>query len=120
MPRTTIIDFMATRLPDDAETYPDWTIRCTWIFDEVGGEVSQSFHEGTDERTARALAAFILVRFRDVEVRTLAAVDLRTPGGTWENVPQPTAPVTTPVRFAFQCRPGIPGQRRTQAHDSYL
>ena len=120
MVKTTVIDLMARRLPDSAEEYPPWTLRCTWLLTEGGDKTSQTFHEGTDERVARNLACFVLDRYRDLDMRKLAAVEVRMPDGTWENVPRPTGRVTAPVRFAFQRRPGRPGQRPPEVPHSYL
>jgi hypothetical protein len=117
--KTTIIDLMTPRLPDGAETYPNWTIRCTWDRTEDGEKV-YTFHDGTDERTAHNLASFILDRYRDLDLHKLSAVDVRRPDGTWDSVPCPTRPVAAPVRFAFQRQPRIPDQRRADTHNSYL
>ena len=112
MIKTTIIDFLAKRLPDAAESYPDWTIRCTWGCEEDAREVHHSFHAGTSERTAFGLAMFILDRYLDLDVRKLSRVDVLRPDGAWENVPRPTTTVTAPVMFAFQRLPERPDRRR--------
>jgi len=114
--KTTIIDFIAKRLPDSAAAYPDWTIRCTWARPEVGPETSETFHDGTDEHTARGLARFILDRYRDVDMRKLHSIDIRRPDGSWESVPRPPEPVTAPVRFAFQRPPRLPDRRCDEPH----
>ena len=120
MIKTTLIDFIARRLPDGAATYPDWTIRCTWACADCGGQARQTFHDGVDERTARVLARFILGRYRNLDMRTLGTVDIRMPDGTWDSVPIPTGPVTAPVRFAFQRQPVLPDRQRPEASVSYL
>jgi hypothetical protein len=118
--KTTIIDFMATRLPDGAETLPDWAIRCTWDRTEQGEEPCHTFHDGMDERTARRLACFILDRYCDLDLHRLSAVDVLRPDGVWDSVPRPTRPMTAPVRFIFQHQPRIPDQRRPGSRASYL
>jgi hypothetical protein len=120
MIKTTIIDFMATRLPDRAPTRPDWTIRCTWDSAEEGGEPYHTFHEGGDERTARRLAPFILDRYRDTDVYRLSAVDVLRPDGVWDSVPRPIGPLTVSVRFIYQRTPLVPGWRRPGSPASYL
>ena len=120
MIKTTIIDFMATRLPDGAETFPDWAIRCTWNRAGDGEEPCYTFHEGMDERTARRLACFILDRYRDLDLQKLNAVDVLRPDGVWDSVPRTTRPMTAPVRFIFQRQPLVPGWRRPGSDTSYL
>lgn len=106
--KTTIIDFVATRLPDDAESYPDWTIRCTWVCTEGEEEVSHTFHGCTHERAARGLARFVLDRYSEIDARMLVSAELLRPDGTWESVPRPNTTVTAPVVFAFQRLPERP------------
>ena len=115
MTKTTIVDLLARRLPDDAESYPDWTIRCTWACAEDGKGVSRTFHEGTSERTAFGLAMFILDRYLDVDVQRLGSADVLCPNGVWENVPRPVRAVTAPVMFAFQRLPERPERRLPQS-----
>ena len=120
MIKTTIIDFMAARLPDAVETRPDWAIRCTWTGAEEGEEPRHTFHEGVDERTARRLASFILDRYRDLDLHKLSAVDVLRPDGVWDSVPRPANPVTAPVRFIFRRQPDVTGWQRPGSLASYL
>ena len=115
MIKSTIIDLLATRLPDDAESYPDWTIRCAWGCEEDGEEVAFTFHRGTSERTAVSLAMFVLDRYLDLDVHKLSRVDVRHPDGEWENIPRPSTRVTAPVLFAFQRLPQRPTSGPTRA-----
>jgi len=108
MTKTTIIDLIATRLPDDADAYPDWTIRCTWVGDGGGDDDGCTFHAAPNEYSARGLARFILDRYQDLDTRKLKGAEIHRPDGTWENVPRPTGGVTAPVRFAFQRMPRRP------------
>jgi hypothetical protein len=116
--KTTIIDFIAKRLPDGDESYPNWTIRCTWGHEEDGEAVNLTFHEGSNERTAFGLAMFILDRYLDLDVHRLSRVDVLRPDGVWENVPRPMSTGTAPVMFAFQRLPERPDRRRPQTRRS--
>jgi hypothetical protein len=116
--KTTIIDFLAQRLPDAAESYPDWTIRCTWGGVEGGREVGCTFHAGSSERVAFGLAVFILDRYADLDAQRLSRADVLLPDGTWERVERPERALTAPVMFAFQQLPDRPGRRRPGSHRS--
>jgi len=108
MTKTTIIDLIATRLPDHADTYPDWTIRCTWGGRGDVEEESYSFHAAPNEYSAQGLAGFVLSRYQDLDTRKLKRAEICQPDGAWENVPRPTSRVTAPVQFAFHRLPNRP------------
>jgi hypothetical protein len=115
MIETTIIDFLAMRLPVGADSYPDWTIRCTWVRPEDGEEVGHTFHRCTNVHTARNLATFILDRYSNIDVHKLSRTDVLHPDGTWENVQRRNTTYTPPVMCTFQRLPDRPLPRGAQA-----
>jgi hypothetical protein len=108
MTTTAIIDLIATRLPDDGASCPDWAVRCTWADADDCGADNFTFHAGTDECGARSLARFILDRYQNPDTRNLKKAEIRRPDGTWETVPRPMCRVPAPVYFAFQRLPHRP------------
>ncbi|HTJ71616.1 MAG TPA: hypothetical protein VL551_29015 [Actinospica sp.] len=108
MTETAIIDLITTRLPDDADTYPHWTVRCRWAGEGDSESDSVTFHAAPDARSAVGLSRFVLDRYRNLDTHNLKSAEIRRPDGSWQEVSPPTSQVVAPGWFTFGRLPRRP------------
>jgi hypothetical protein len=105
---TVFVDRFAERLDARAETYPAWTIRCTWRVTDSRDEPFRTYHSADDESGALDRAVFVLDHYRSESADELVCVDVWHPGGWWAHVPSSSARLAPPARS---------GSARSPRHD---
>jgi len=102
------IDRFCQRLEPHAESFPAWTIRCTWRVTDADDEPVRTYHGADDECSALDRAVYVLDHYRAEAADELVCVDIMQPGGWWSQVPESSTHLSPPVRFAFQRPPVRP------------
>lgn len=95
-------------MTDETDTYPVWTIRCTWRVTNGRDEPVTTHHGAPDEANATDRARFMLERYHSTAVRELVMVEVKQPDGSWAAMGRGERSPDPAVRFAFQRPPVRP------------
>src|SRR6185312_3491659 len=87
MPEMLHIDQFGQRLDPLAESYPAWTIRCTWRVTDASDQPVFTYHSADDECSALDRAVYVLDHYGPETSDELVCVDVMQPGGWWSQVP---------------------------------
>ena len=92
----------------DSDTYPVWTVRCTWRVTDSSDRPVCTYETADGESNAVDRAVFVLDHYLNSAARALVCVHVKQPDGTWADVPRSNTRLTGAVRFAFQRPPARP------------